>query len=688
LSKTKNPGGRDARVQNKGDGRRPCHTKSPRGCKSSPDEDRSPDPIEVARSYVARGWNPVAVPWRGKGKAPSGNDWPKRVVTDENVARVFNGAERWNVGVQLGPKSSGLTDVDLDCKEAIALAPHFLPNTSAVFGRKTKPMSHWLYRIDDAPNRAADKYDDGAGSTIIELRIGGGDRGAMTVFPGSTHKESEEPIEWGSDGEPARSTYAILDAAVRKTAAASIFLRGWPDQGTRHSAGLAIGGLLARVGWSSEDIGSFVESIVTEAEDGQVADRLKAAEDAAEAVAKGESAYGLPKLKEIFGDAAMRKVAKLLRYDPQEKSDGGKIILVRASDVVIRQQEFVWQGHLARGGQELMAGMPGAGKSQIHNCLIACATTGRAWPDGTKGCAPMSVIMMTAEDALDTTIVPRLIAAGADLNRVHIIKKIQTDDKDRQFLLGEDLEELERAIAKIGDVGLVTIDPITAYMGGKLDSHKATEVRSQLGPLKDFAERTNTVVSTITHPAKSHSQRAIDHFIGSQAFIAACRVGHVCIPEVGDDGEPTGRTLYAQAKNNLAVKMPTLAYRIEEEIVRQDQDGIIKAPRVVWEKESVDTSADEAIAAASHRGGKSRKKDEVVAFLEEMTKDGPVPRKDVDVEGAKRGFTPKQIRTARENSTLVTFKEDGSGLWMLAPRHRGSRRRKVEVKNGVGHARV
>ena len=109
---------------------------------------------------------------------------------------------------------------------------------------------------------------------------------------------------------------------------------------------------------------------------------------------------------------------------------------------------------------------------------------------------------------------------------MHILKKIHKDDKDRMFLLTEDIEILAKIIAEVGDVGLVTIDPITAYMGGKVDSHRATDVRSQLGPLADLAERTDVAFSAITHPAKNAGQRAIDHFIGSQAFIAAARIGH------------------------------------------------------------------------------------------------------------------------------------------------------------------
>jgi hypothetical protein len=141
-----------------------------------------------------------------------------------------------------------------------------------------------------------------------------------------------------------------------------------------------------------------------------------------------------------------------------------------------------------------------------------------------------------------------LIAAGADRDRVVILQSIRKDDQDRMFLLAEDLAELEEAIAEVGDVGLVTIDPITAYMGGKIDSHRATDVRSQLGPLKDFAERIGIGMSAITHPAKNAGARALDHFMGSQAFIAAARMGHLCVDEIEQDASgnrrPTGRMLY------------------------------------------------------------------------------------------------------------------------------------------------
>jgi hypothetical protein len=224
---------------------------------------------------------------------------------------------------------------------------------------------------------------------------------------------------------------------------------------------------------------------------------------AARSVGRGWSAERTIKLLQdlMDGSAGPRDARWSIRYDEiprivetavakygttaEPHEDDSSAVLIRASDVVMRAKDWLWEGHLLRGAQELMTGIPGLGKSQIQCSFVGCATTKRRWPDGTPGLlVPVSVLMITAEDCLDQEVVPRLIAAGADLNKVHFLKCIKKDNKQRQFLLNEDLDQLETCLARVKDVGLIAIDPITAYMGGKVDRHKTTEVRSQLGPLK------------------------------------------------------------------------------------------------------------------------------------------------------------------------------------------------------------
>lgn len=366
------------------------------------------------------------------------------------------------------------------------------------------------------------------------------------------------------------------------------------------------------------------------------------------------------------------KIKAKIRGSRDNKQVVKTTLIVRSSEVPMHAKNWLWQHHLLIGALELTAGIPGLGKSLIHCHYHACVTNRQHWPDGTNGLDPMNTLMLTAEDSLEDDVVPRLSAANADLTRVYIVKAIKVDGKGRQFLLAEDLELIEEEIKKIGNVGLVTIDPITAYMGGKMDSHKTTEVRSQLGPLKDFAERNNVAVSAVTHPPKNASLKAIDHFIGSQAFIAAARIGHVCIREMDEDGNETGRVLYAHAKHNPTVRQPTFAYRIAPADVGQDPrtGEIISAPRVVWDKDKVDISADAALAAIGKKpdGRKSDTLETAVVMLGEMLQKGPRLQKEIQEQMLRLGVGDKALRNAKAK-LLVKAKQKGSRWWWCLPGH-------------------
>jgi hypothetical protein len=169
-----------------------------------PEQDKNSMPIDrvdLARRYRRRGYCPVAIPSGQKGPRIPG--WQNLLITDENVEAFFKGSG--NIGIILGEKSGGLTDVDLDCVEAIELAPKVMPATDSKFGRNTKRRSHWLY-IVDGPAPTARFSDPISGKTLLELR---GDGGLQTVFPGSIHP-SGELIEWETDGQPAAISPAEL----------------------------------------------------------------------------------------------------------------------------------------------------------------------------------------------------------------------------------------------------------------------------------------------------------------------------------------------------------------------------------------------------------------------------------------------------------------------------------------------
>ena len=206
-------------------------------------------------------------------------------------------------------------------------------------------------------------------------------------------------------------------------------------------------------------------------------------------------------------------------------------------------------------------------------------------------------------------------------------------------------------------------------MGHKLDSHRATDVRGQLGPLADLAERTDIALSAITHPPKHTTQRAIDHFIGSQAFIAAARIGHMSIEEMDEDEHgnrlPTGRSLFTNPKNNVSRKMSTLAYRI----IEKPLDGGIKAACISWE-EIVDITADQAVAATVI--SKNKGASNAGMLLSDMLANGPVSVKLIEERATERGLSKEQLKHAKQKLGIVAFKEhgklDGQWFWAL-PQH-------------------
>jgi hypothetical protein len=283
---------------------------------------------DIAMEYAQRGWNPVPVPF--KSKVPSGTEWQKRVIREEDVPAFFNGQPQ-NIGVQMGKVSNGLTDVDLDCQEAVDLASWLLPKTNALFGRTSKPASHWLYRTRLGETRYGaeiqfrDPTRGASEAMLLELRIGGTDekgetKGCQTVFPGSVH-ETGEPITWDDGGEPAEVNGEQLLHDARLLASCCLLARYWPGNGARHDAALTLGGFFARAGFKVPEIKHLVQAIARAAGDEEWKDRVTAAQDHANEFRAGKKARGLPALKKTFGEEVGKRIADWLDYKGQSEED-------------------------------------------------------------------------------------------------------------------------------------------------------------------------------------------------------------------------------------------------------------------------------------------------------------------------------------------------------------------------------
>ena len=265
--------------------------------------------LEAALVYIDRGWNPV--PNHFRSKQPINIGWDSQVIDKQSVRQYFHGGDQ-NVGVMLGPSPNGLTDVDLDCDEALKIAPYVLPPTGSVFGRRSSPASHWLYttRLASDTKKAAiefkDPNPDVKNSLLAEIRIGG--KGAQTIFPGSIH-ESGEDVLWVKNEAPLPIDGSELEWRVALLASACLLARYWPAEGSRHDAALVVGGFLSRARVDNDLAKQTMHGICVAAGDSEWVDRVSAAD-----VREGIKVPGYPKLRELFGDVVARRVAEWLDY--------------------------------------------------------------------------------------------------------------------------------------------------------------------------------------------------------------------------------------------------------------------------------------------------------------------------------------------------------------------------------------
>ena len=279
---------------------------------------------------------------------------------------------------------------------------------------------------------------------------------------------------------------------------------------------------------------------------------------------------------------------------------------------------------------------------------------------------PGGVLILAAEDDVEDTLAPRLIAAGADMRRVFNIRSVMTGDDQgrRSFSLQADLAALEREIGARDNIRLVIIDPVTSYLG-KIDSHKNSEVRGVLEPLAEMAARLRVAVICNNHFSKGNGN-ANSRIIGSVAFVNQARAAFIVTP----DAEDEERLLLMPSKVNITPLRHGLAYRIGGIMIHDDEGGEILTSQILWESEPVRMTADEALAAHAEDDQAKTAKEEAIEFLRAALADEPVPAAEINRMAREHGLTAKAVRSARE-ALGVKIERDGFGpgsksLWSLS----------------------
>jgi putative DNA primase/helicase len=347
------------------------------------------------------------------------------------------------------------------------------------------------------------------------------------------------------------------------------------------------------------------------------------------------------------------------------KSSCDKVRLINAASVKPEAIDWLWEGFLARGKFHLIAGTPEAGKTTIAMGLAAAVSTGEKFPDGSKT-EKGSVLIWSGEDGLEDTIVPRLLAAAADLERINIIDGVETSGIARPFDPSKDMASLSSRVEQLGDVKLLIIDPVTQAVAN--DAHKGNDVRRDLAPLVDLGMKHGVAIIGITHFAKGTAGREpLERVIGSVAFGALARIVLVAAKDQSADpeGSVRSRRVFVRAKSNIGPSGNGFSYAIEERAI---SDGI-KATHVVWGEQLEGTSLTLLNQAEQTRGVENTAITEACNFLREALSDGPLPAKTVKTLANAAGVSLGTLARARNlvgvEAKKVGFNENTMWEWSI-----------------------
>lgn len=315
--------------------------------------------------------------------------------------------------------------------------------------------------------------------------------------------------------------------------------------------------------------------------------------------------------------------------------------LTWAREIAVRPIHWLWQDRLPLGALGLIGGREGLGKSTFAYRLVAEIT--RGFLPGAYFGRPKAVIIAATEDSWSRTIVPRLMAADADLNKVARVDIAAPNGTTGYLSLPRDVTELERLIVE-NDVALVLLDPLLSRLDANLDTHKDAEVRLALEPLVALADRAGASVLGLLHLNKGTSTDVLTLLMGSRAFPAVARS---VLAFVRDPEDPSA-ILIGQAKNNLGrMNLPTLRVRVEEVHVADTEEGQVQASRTIPAGES-EVSIDDAIAQVA--GEDRTVVQEATEWLEDYltSQGGSAPSSVIKARGKAAGHTDDALKRARE----------------------------------------
>jgi putative DNA primase/helicase len=341
-----------------------------------------------------------------------------------------------------------------------------------------------------------------------------------------------------------------------------------------------------------------------------------------------------------------------------DAAESYELEVLRLSDVIEKPITWLWPGFIPRGKLTLLAGAPGTAKSTMSIDFAATLTRGGTWPDRTLCRDSGDCLFWSSEDGVEDTIKPRLVAAGADCERVYIPKVVRAEGQEpRPFDPSCDMPQIRKLMERYPNIKLLVIDPIISAVTG--DMHRANDVRHALQEIVDFAEDFNVSVLGITHFAKnSGGKNPTERVLGSQAFGAFARMVLVTAKD-----ETTGECVVTRSKSNITTD--TGGYRYSLEVVSYpDATGrTIETTKIGW-GEPIEGSSRTILAEIEGGDSEPSKVDMAKEFLhKEFSRQNTQQSKAIISKAKEHGLGETSVRKAATQLGVRIHKTGFAGGW-------------------------
>jgi AAA domain len=357
-------------------------------------------------------------------------------------------------------------------------------------------------------------------------------------------------------------------------------------------------------------------------------------------------------------DAATEETRGSNPEPPPVSTIADGVRLVSLASITPASVRWAWEGRIPLGTVTLLVGDGGLGKSTM--LLDVAARLSRGQLPGDLHGTPASVAVATAEDAVAEVVRPRAEAAGADLDRLHVVT-VRRDGRLAGLVVPDDVEALRVSVRRHG-VRLLIVDPLVAFLPETVNAHRDQHVRRALVPLVQLAEAEGIAVVAVVHLNKTDSTKVVTRICASVGFHNAAR-SVLLVGADPDDREGSTRVL-VHAKCNLEPLAPSLRFRLEgRTVVAGDLE--IQTSGVAWCGEAAGVSSDDVLRTAEPE--KESATAEAMAWLREELAAGPVEQKTL-VTRAKEALSisERTLQRARHRIGATTRKSDFSGVWVWA----------------------